>query len=658
MANKRISELAPITTADLNQADLLILSDISAHESKKLQLQDLASFFLVNNGFLTGSFFGTASWALRSISSSWAPTQISTSYSSTSSWAYNSITSSYAQNALTSSYVSTSFWAITASYALTSSVQLSYSSSISDFARSASFLIFTPGLTMNNGTASFAISSSRTNSGSYSISSSYAITSSNAISASWAPTTGLISGGSYNISASWASRSLQSTYATSSLTASYLLYNGVFNGTASYALVAKELPDKTMRVNFGVHKARVQTLLAATIDSIVVNSQNTYCSTSIECLGTVTLPFTTSIETRGLIELFSLDKWSGVNQSLDSSLVNVFVAPASGAYATGSMKIPFSLMGEGPMSSSNILYVTASNGIYLDSFRTVRFDIASTSNNVSVSTGEAMTFQAYPTAALMAYTSSLSPGTVQYGTAANIVSTGVNTITDLNASNASSFTKMKYLWTLSNLKFFRCDNNTSLTDIGGVPNSLVTMSCYNCGLTVLAPLTNTSVSILKCGNNSLRALPSLPPTMSFIDCSANSSMLSLPDYLPYGLVTISASSLPITSTPLAFPTSLTSMAFENNSYLTSWYASFPTSLEFFSCKNSPVINIPLLPATVKYLNVSYCNMTPIAIDTICAQLVTNGVVGGTLFINGNNGYLAATAARLATLTTNLWTITS
>ena len=658
MGNKRITELAPITDSDLSQVDLLILADISAHESKKLEIQDLGSFLLANNGFLSGSFSGTASWSIHSVSSSWAPIQTSASYASTSSWAYKSISASYASMSLSSSYALSSSHTITASYVLTASYAETYLSSVSDYAKSASFLIFTPGLTVNNGTASFAISSSRANSGSYSISSSYAGTSSYATSASWAPEVGIISGGSYNISASWASRSLQSTNATSSLTASYLLYNGNFNGTASYALVAKEYPNKSMRVNFGVHKAKVQTLLAATIDSIVVNSQNTYCSTSVECLGTVILPFTTSIETKGLVELFSLDRWAGIAQSLDSSSIDVFATPASGAYATGSMKVPFSLMGEIPMSGSNILYVTASKGIYIDSSRTVRFDIASTAIDVSISTGEAMTFEAYPTAALMAYTSSLTPGSVQYGKASDIVVTGVNTITDLNASNASSFTKMKYLWTLSNLKFFRCDNNTSLTDIGGVPNSLVTMSCYNCGLIVLAPLTNTSVSILKCSNNSLRALPSLPPTMSFIDCSANSPMLSLPNNLPYGLVTISASYLPIISSPSSFPSSLKYMAFENNYYLTSWYASFPPSLEFFSCKGSPVINIPVLPVTINYLDVSYCNMTPIAIDTICSQLVTNGVIGGTLFINGNNGYLPATAARLVTLAANSWTITS
>ena len=156
MANKRVSELAPITSPELDFADLLLLSDITAHESKRLALQDLSSFILLD-GRLTGSLFGTASYAIYALSASYAPC-ISASYAKTSSWAYIVSTASYALAALSASYSFSSSYSITASYALTSEVQLVYSSAFADYARTASYLLFTSGST--NGTVSYALSAS------------------------------------------------------------------------------------------------------------------------------------------------------------------------------------------------------------------------------------------------------------------------------------------------------------------------------------------------------------------------------------------------------------------------------------------------------------------------------------------------------------------
>ena len=41
MANKRISELIQITATDLSDDDLLLLADVSVHETKKLQINYL-----------------------------------------------------------------------------------------------------------------------------------------------------------------------------------------------------------------------------------------------------------------------------------------------------------------------------------------------------------------------------------------------------------------------------------------------------------------------------------------------------------------------------------------------------------------------------------------------------------------------------------------
>ena len=41
MANKRVSELVSIAATELDVADLLLLSDVSEHESKKLQVKEI-----------------------------------------------------------------------------------------------------------------------------------------------------------------------------------------------------------------------------------------------------------------------------------------------------------------------------------------------------------------------------------------------------------------------------------------------------------------------------------------------------------------------------------------------------------------------------------------------------------------------------------------
>ena len=222
MANRKVSELAPITAPELQPGNLLFLSDISAFESKKLQLGDLGSYLLVG-GNLTASIYGTASYANNAATASYALINFvaSSSYSTFSTYAAFSGTSSLALMALSASMAFSSSYAITASYALTSSVELVYSSAFADYAKTASYILFTPGST--NGTASYALSSSYLIGGI--ASSSYAAT------ASW---------GLNAISSSFARIAIQAITASYADTASFLTFNGVPNGTASYALSGRE----------------------------------------------------------------------------------------------------------------------------------------------------------------------------------------------------------------------------------------------------------------------------------------------------------------------------------------------------------------------------------------------------------------------------------
>lgn len=217
MANKRVSELSPITAAELAANDLFLLADISEVESKQLTVTNLTNYLQV---LITGS--ATSSVATNALTASYllyqgfpngtASFAFTSSHNLTSSHALWSHTSSYALLALSSSYSNTASYALTASYSLTSSVQLVYSSAYCDYAQSASYLIYTPGVV--NGTAS------------------YAITASKAITVETASFLNYTAGGntgtaSYALTTAWASQS------------AFLQYSGVNNGTASYALRAK-----------------------------------------------------------------------------------------------------------------------------------------------------------------------------------------------------------------------------------------------------------------------------------------------------------------------------------------------------------------------------------------------------------------------------------
>ena len=227
---------------------------------------------------------------------------------------------------------------------------------------------------------------------------------------------------------------------------------------------------------------------------------------------------TQSVISSGSVALISLDRWSGVTQSLDSTTLYSF------ANASGSFTIPYSLLGGGLMSGSELVYVTASGAVILDTSRTAKFEIKSYSNNVSVAPGGPISFSAQPLSlgspVVMMYTSSLTPGTVYTAQDYQLNATGSSTILELNGSNTGAL-RLSYLWTFNNLFHLDLSNNTSLYDIGGFPSTLATMSIASCGIGVLAPLQYTALGILDCSNNPLYSLPTLPPSVVYLNCSSS-----------------------------------------------------------------------------------------------------------------------------------------
>jgi hypothetical protein len=329
MANKRVPELVAITAAEMSPQDLLLLADVAPFpESKKLPLSEL-SVYLLNNGNLTGSFYGTSSWAINAISASWAPYQESASYASTSSWAWRSITSSYAIDALSASYALSSSYAITASYAITSSVQLIYSSAFADYARSASYLIYTPGVF--NGTASYALTSSRS------------ITSVSSSFLTYSPLTP-------NGTASFAATASQ---AISSL---FLSFNGNNNGTASHAMTAGNADTVTLVTTikndyvyreFGMFQCElINSDTTASIGAFDADSDANNPSIIIEAWGDVIMWSTSSFVDSGSLSLNLVNVDLPVYIELDKSTFLNYNTGSTSAQVTSSIIVPVYLKGK------------------------------------------------------------------------------------------------------------------------------------------------------------------------------------------------------------------------------------------------------------------------------------------------------------------------
>lgn len=638
MANKKVSELAPITAPELEFADLLLLSDITAHESKKLQLSDLSSFLLLD-GRLTGSFLGTASYATNCLSASYAPC-ISASYAKSSSWAYNVNTASYALAALSSSYSLSSSYAITASYALTSSVQLVYSSAFADYARTASYLLLIPGST--NGTASYAFTASYFL-GSPQVSASYAST------ASWA----------WNaITASRTLSSLNSDTASFVKTASFLAFNGVSNGTASYALVAGTTLN--IRQDYGIYNAITQSISSSQLDMMAVTpSLGDPKRTMIEVYGTIVVPFTSSASpTDGKIELIALNREYGNSHSLDVS--SIYAGVGGSATISGTLMYPFTLCGEASLYGLYKVYVTASNGVFIEGTRTTRFRINSESDQLAVSTAEPMIFASYPINAIMLFSSSLHPGESYYGSASQVTFSGSYDVTELRVP-PSTTNNLYYTWTLTSASKITVDGNAGLMSLGGIPPACISMSAANCGLTELPSLVSGSISYLNVPNNSIFSPLILPQSMSYLNI-ANNYYVSLPNTLPQGLSVLIADGVGLTNIPYYIPNTLRSMSFMNCPALTTWLSpSFPTSLQYWNSSGSPMSNLPTsMPANLNYMNVESNYLPATTIGNIATSLVSNGLSNGYLSILNNPGSASAVniATNIATLVASGWTVVS
>jgi hypothetical protein len=190
--NEKVSDLLPLYASDLQPNDILLATDMSVRESKKLEVGQLLLFIESSGSFLAydSAHANTASYILASGIDGTVATAANASHSISSSWADQANSSSHAINSNSSSYSllcvvtdsdTASFLKYTgtvngtASYALTSS----YANASANTLRLLYFGV-------DNGTASYAITSSNSNTSSYSVIATNAITSSISTSSSFA----------------------------------------------------------------------------------------------------------------------------------------------------------------------------------------------------------------------------------------------------------------------------------------------------------------------------------------------------------------------------------------------------------------------------------------------------------------------------------------
>jgi hypothetical protein len=372
MANNiRVSELALITAPEVAVNDLFLLADVSEIKSKKLSALELTAYMqsaitssVSSSHSLTASYLlyqgfpnGTASYALLAKTSS---------YNLSSSHAIWADTASHALYAKSASYALTSSYAISSSYSATSSVQLTYSSAYADYARTASFLLYTG---IPNGTASHAI---------------YSLASTTAKTASYLSyTLGQSNGTSSN--ARTASYAISASRALSS---SYLIYKGTPNGTASHALVADNATNATYAtytsqiMNWGIYNSTLNTPSASGISLSVLNSLPYTFETIVTATGNIKYNYTGSSATK-VLTLIAIDNTTAASIFLDSSS---FSTTANGIEdVSGSVNTSFVLMGQTTqLNGSYTFLVSGSSDINVNGNRGVKIKIESQGNNIFI----------------------------------------------------------------------------------------------------------------------------------------------------------------------------------------------------------------------------------------------------------------------------------
>lgn len=187
--------------------------------------------------------------------------------------------------------------------------------------------------------------------------------------------------------------------------------------------------------------------------------------------------------------------------------------------------------------------------------------------------------------------------------------------------NLTSIDGIQYF---DNLWFLKCSNN-HLQNLPSLPNKLQYLKCDSNELSSLPTLPD-SLNFLNCSHNKIQVLPNLPITLFELNCSFD-SLSSLPQILPNNLMNIfcqhnyitALPTLPanlsyidcslnqLTSLPL-LPQNIFGSLICSNNFITS-LPTLPNSLTYLNCSNNQLSGLPSLPSNLIQLSCSYNSVT-------------------------------------------------
>ena len=524
MANERISQLSNLLAADVADIDLFPITDISVPETKNLKAGDLRTYILTN-GCVSSSYAATSSVANIALYALNAPTaaqvayatsSLSSSYSKTSSVANIAL---YALNAPTAAQVAYATSSLSSSYASSS-----YSSSYSTTSSYASV----------SQTANIAIS---------------AITANTALVA----------------------LSLNNTNANQSGNqASYITYTNVLYNTSSVSVDKNQLVTESIlaqidkiAISDPIQTSSLVNITTCGLVAVLHNIGNVYSSSWNPNVSLIVQNLTD-----GITYSLATASYSSYLQSVGINITNTS--------SVGAIK-PFYLTGNINLSSGSYrTYVKAS---YFDigdnSISLYFFGAPDTTPSFRLSSN-ASNFVVTPYVSGIPMISSDLPINFDYSASHNLFGTvtssyGTNILQNLTTTTPSSESYLTYLnskgntfntltnlWTATSLKTLILDNSR-ISYIDGVPASLVTMSCLNCGLDTLPPLSSVSylnVSNTAGGINNITDLSSLPSSMSYLNVSQNGNINKWPISMMKGITHLNISNCNLQQDDLDIVTSM------------------------------------------------------------------------------------------------------
>lgn len=372
--NVRVKQLDTLSTEQIADNDLIIITDVSAEITKHSTVGSYRTY-ITNNVYSGSTNIPSSSVSVSSSYAAQAANSVSASSAVTSSHSLTGVSSSYSVTAsFAHNFAGDSGTTLTTGSFYPINTSRSITGSNADTASHALNLVYAG---LPNGTASFAISSS------------------------FAATASVVMvGGTVNMTASHAG------VADWAYTSSYLYYDGltpngtVYNAIASTYATTAESSDTATRVAnvfvfYGPYTSSADANLSVSHSylqdtaSFTPEEGDSFTEGWIYCRGTVTASFTSSAtmwEYPRYVYLVLKNQLTETETILDTQhfTMNIFTLP-DGNVISGSFTSAFDLAGySSSLSESYSVYVSASKGVDFDFNRVPKFTIQTKASNFNV----------------------------------------------------------------------------------------------------------------------------------------------------------------------------------------------------------------------------------------------------------------------------------